>query len=143
MPLEDDWKLHPKRRIGFLQKTIDILNASPHKLYGIVFKETEPRSKKEKTLIVNTGNESFKIYYGLDRGGFSYTNGAAIYRMSNIKEFYNDGVVNNNMFEICMSRVVNKFGNFFGFVDFIENCTKKPGDCYGVFKHIGKVSTWK
>ncbi|KAK8840559.1 hypothetical protein M9Y10_030768 [Tritrichomonas musculus] len=143
MPLEDDWKLHPNARIGFLQKTIELLNASPHQLYGIVYKETEPRSKDEKTIVVKVGEESFKVYYGLDRGAFSYTNGAAIYRMANIKEFYKDGVEHNNMFEICLSRVVNKLGHFFGFVDLIDNCTKGPGNCYGVFQHIGKVSTWR
>lgn len=143
MPLEEDFQLVSTPKIGFLQKTIDILNAAPHSLMGIVFKNTEPRSKKEKTLVVNVGNENYTIYYGLDRGSFSYTNGAGIYRMQNIREYYKDGVIHSTMFEICISRVVNKFGHYFGFVDFIDNCTKEPGDCYGVFHHIGLKSTWR
>lgn len=141
MPLEEDWKLIQTPRIGFINKTIEILDNSPHSLMGIVFKNTEPRAKHEKNLLIKVQNEVFNITYGLDRT-FQFTNGASIYRMSNILELLHEGLNPKISFESSLSVTARKFGMYFGFVDLIKNCKRKPGYCYGIFRHVGKISSW-
>lgn len=141
MPLEEDWKLIQTPKIGFLSKTIEILKAGPHSLMGIVYKDTEPRANPENILRLKIRNKTYKIYYGLKRP-FQFTNGASIYRMSNINELVREGISEKTWFEIGLSKTSRKLGMFFGFVDFIDNCTKTDGNCYGVFHHVGKISSW-
>lgn len=138
MPLEEDWKLIKTPKIGFLQNTMDILNEAPHQLMGIVFKNTEPRIQPEKNLIMKVKNNTYNITCEMKRK-YQFVNGAAIYRMSNIKKLVDKPIPHNSIFEFSLSCNARNLGMFFGFVDFVENCKKSPGDCYGVFQHIGKV----
>lgn len=39
-----------------------------------------------------------------------------------------------------MTNSAKSFKRYYVFIDFIENCTKLPGYCYGVFRFIGKKS---
>lgn len=41
-----------------------------------------------------------------------------------------------------MTNSAKSFKKYYVFIDFTENCTKLPGYCYGVFRHIVIKSLW-
>lgn len=91
LPLEEDWELVKTPKIGFIDKTIKLLDKGPHSLMGIVFKDTCKRKQPEETLnITINDNEKHTILYSHKRV-YSYSNGGSIYRMSNMKELIGDG----------------------------------------------------
>lgn len=142
MPFEEDWLLHENATKGFIQKTMDVLNKAPHSLMGIVFKNTEVKEMPVDYLLINVSNDAYNISCQKKRG-FQFVNGAAIYRMSNMKELTKDGVNEKTSFELSCTEKARKLGMYFGFIDFVDNCKKPKGDCYGVFQHIGrKSSVW-
>lgn len=141
MPFEEDWKIVQNPRIGFLRTTMNILNNSPHSLMGIIYKNSEKRTQPEKILYTKVNNEKFKIICEIDRP-YQFVNGVGIYRMSNMKELINKGVSDKIWFEQSLSKTAKKLGMYFGFTDLVENCSFPPGNCYGVFQHLGKISSW-
>lgn len=141
MPFEEDWKIVQNPKIGFLRTTMEILNNSPHSLMGIIYKNSEKRTQPEKILFTKVKNEKFKIICEIDRP-YQFVNGVGIYRMSNMKELISKGVSNKIWFEQSLSRTAKKLGMYFGFTDLVENCSFPPGNCYGVFQHLGKISSW-
>lgn len=140
MLFEEDLRLIDNPKIGFIQKTIDILDNSPHSLMGIVFRDDIAKKGIQKTLLVKTKDNVYNVTCQMNRK-YQFTNAASIYRMSNIKELVNNNVKNKNkypLYELAMAESARKLGMFFGFVDFIDNCTKPVGDCYGIFIHAGR-----
>lgn len=140
MPLEEDWVLIDNPKIGFIQKTMEILNKAPHSLMGINFKDTDEKEGPIDFLSIDVNGELYNITCQKKRG-FQFVNGASIYRMSNMKELIKDGIIETTSFELSCTEYARKYGMYFGFIDFIENCTKPKGDCYGVFHHIGRWSS--
>ncbi|KAK8871425.1 hypothetical protein M9Y10_007153 [Tritrichomonas musculus] len=139
MPFEEDWLLIDSPTKGFLQITMSVLEKAPHSLMGIVFKETEQKEGPSDPLLVEVGGDVYNVTCQKKRG-FQFVNGASIYRMSNMKEMTKDGVNEKTSFELSCTEVARTLGMYFGFIDFVENCTKPKGDCYGVFRHIGRRS---
>lgn len=141
LPLEDDWELISTPRIGFINLSMELLNISPYKLIGFIFKDTEKREGIERSLILEYNKEKFNVTCR-SKSFMQYMNGAAIYKMTNIKRLVRKGIDKRIMFEYSIDYWAKSMDMYSGYIDLVENCTKPVGDCYGVFHHIGKKSTW-
>lgn len=140
IPFEEDFELIPTPQIGFIQTTLDILNKAPHELMGLQMRGDSRYDKRLPILnmTINVKGVDYLVKYqkGLD---YQFTNGACIYRMSNVMELVKFGK-HNPYYEITMSDSARKMGMFYGFVDFDTNCTLPKGSCNRLFDHIGYKS---